>query len=228
MKIGIIGSGNVGSTLAGHLSKVGHQVSIANSRGPATLATIASETGAAAATLEEATQGQDVVIIAIPEKAIAQLPHRLISGGSTVVVDAGNYYPSRDGSIQPIDSGLTESEWVEQVLGCTVVKAFNNIIAGSLARLPLPTGSPKRICLSVAGNDQRSKELVLELIDSIGFDGIDAGPLSESWRQQPGAPAYCRDLERDKLEAALSKADSILIATYRAEADEIARPYFTA
>lgn len=226
MKIGIIGSGNIGKTLARQLVAIGHRVSIANSRGPETLAAIAAETGADASTLIEVTQGQDMVIIAIPEKGIAQLPQGLFSGGSTLVVDAGNYYPSRDGSIPSIDSGLTDSEWVGQVLGCTVVKAFNNIVAGSLAELPLPPDSPKRICLSVAGDDPRGKELVLHLMDAIGFDGIDAGPLAESWRQQPGAPAYCRDLGADELKAALAQADPGLIAAYRAEADEIARPYF--
>ena len=226
MDIGIIGSGNIGSTLARHLTGVGHRVSIANSRGPASLAEIAAETGAIAATVEQAARAQDVVIVSIPEAAVSQLPRGLLATTSAVVVDTGNYYPSRDGRIAEIDGGLTDSEWVARVLGCPVVKAFNNIIADSLATRGVPAGSAGRICLSVAGDDSRAKELVLRLIDAVGFDGIDAGTLADSWRQQPGTPAYCRDLDKDGLEAALAQADAGQIARYRTEADEAARAYF--
>lgn len=226
MKIGIIGSGNVGKAIAGHLCKLGHQVLIANSRGPETLKEAASSTGATASTVEDAARGNDLVVIAIPAKGISQLRNGLFSEATGVIVDAGNYYPSRDGNIQPIDDGLADSEWVARVLGCNVVKAFNNIVAESLASSARPSGSPDRICLSVAGDDLQSKKLILELIDAVGFDAIDSGTLSESWRQQPGTPAYCRDLPKDGLRAALGQAEHELISAYRAEADETARPYF--
>lgn len=121
---------------------------------------------------------------------------------------------------------MTDSEWVARVLGCPVVKAFNNITVHSLATRGLPAGSAGRICLSVAGDDLRAKELVVGLIDAIGFDGIDAGTLADSWRQQPGTPAYCRDLDKGGLKAALAQADAGQIARYRAEADEAVRRYF--
>ena len=143
-----------------------------------------------------------------------------------MIVDTGNYYPSRDGRIPEIDGGLTDSEWVARVLGCPVVKAFNNIMAESLAKRGVPADSPRRICLSVAGDEGRAKEVVLRLIDAVGFDGIDAGTLADSWRQQPGTPAYCRDLDKGGLKAALAQADAGQIARYRAEADEAARAYF--
>src|SRR4051794_85070 len=133
MNIGIIGSGHIGSTLVRHLTALGHQVLIANSRGPASLAALAAETGATAATVEQAARAQDVVIVAIPEKAVPQLPGDILVATSAVVVDTGNYYPSRDGRIAEIEDGLTDSEWVARVLGCPVVKAFNNIGAASLA-----------------------------------------------------------------------------------------------
>lgn len=226
LNIGIIGSGNIGSTLTRHLSALGHQVSVANSRGPASLAALAAETGATAATVEEAARAQDVVIVTIPQKAVPQLPRDILAASSAVIVDTGNYYPSRDGHITAIDNGLTDSEWVAQVLGVPVVKAFNNIVADSLAKRGVPAGTPGRICLSVAGDEPRAKELVLGLIEAIGFDGIDAGALATSWRQQPGTPAYCQDLDKEALKDALAQANADQIANYRAQADEQARPYF--
>ena len=157
MEIGIIGSGNIGSTLARHLTALGHQVVIANSRGPASLAAVAAETGATAATVEQAARAQDVVIIAVPETAVPHLPRAILATTSAVVVDTGNYYPSRDGHIAEIDDGLTDSEWVARVLGRPVVKAFNNIVATSLATRGVPVGTPGRICLSVAGTIRAPK-----------------------------------------------------------------------
>jgi predicted dinucleotide-binding enzyme len=226
MEIGIIGSGHIGSILARHLTALGHTVVIANSRGPASLAALAAETGATAATVEQAARAQDVVIISIPEKAVPELPRDILAATPAVVVDTGNYYPSRDGRIAEIDGGLTDSEWVARVLGRPVVKAFNNIVANSLATRGVPAGTPGRVCLSVAGDDERAKQAVLGLIEALGFDGIDAGNLADSWRQQPGTPAYCRDLDAAGLKAALAQADAGEIARYRAEADEAARPYF--
>ena len=227
MEIGIIGSGNIGGTLARHLTALGHEVSIANSRGPASLAALAAETGATAATVEQAASAQDMVIIAVPEKSVPELPRDVLAASSAVVVDTGNYYPSRDGRIAGIEDGLTDSEWVSRVLGVPVVKAFNNIVAPSLAEGGVPAGTLGRICLSVAGDEPRAKERVLDLLDALGFDGMDAGTLADSWRQQPGTPAYCRDLDTEGLKAALRQADAGKIADYRAEADEAARAYFT-
>ncbi|RDV12622.1 NADP oxidoreductase [Pontibacter diazotrophicus] len=225
MEIGIIGAGNIGSTLAGYLTNLGHQVTIANSRGPESLSEIAAKTGATPVTTQEAAGAKDLVIIAIPDKAIVNLPTDILSASKAIVVDAGNYYPSRDGRNAAIEGGLTDSEWVAQVLGHPVIKAFNNIVAPSLASKAVPAGSPNRIALSVAGNDEREKQMVMELIDKIGFDAIDGGALSESWRQQPGEPAYCQDLDKDALKAALQKADISKRAENLEQADEIARPY---
>jgi len=228
MDIGIIGSGNIGSTLTRHLTALGHQVSIANSRGPASLAALAAETGATAVTAEQAARADDLVIIAVPQKAVQQLPRDILSKTSAVVVDTGNYYPSRDGPIAEIEGGSTDSEWVARILGKPVIKAFNNIVAGSLAMRGVSPGDPRRVCISVAGDDPGAKEMVQDLIRALGFDTIDAGSLADSWRQQPGTPAYCRDLDSDALKAALAQADAGRIAAYRLKADEEAAPYFAA
>ena len=225
MEIGIIGAGNIGSTLARYLTNLGHHVMIANSRGPASLSKVAAETGATPVTTEEAAGAKDLVIIAIPEKAMVDLPISILAASQAIIVDTGNYYPSRDGRNAAIEGGLTDSEWVAQVLGHPVVKAFNNIVAPSLAAKAVPAGSPNRIALTVAGNEEREKQVVIGLIEEIGFDAIDGGPLSESWRQQPGEPAYCQDLDKEVLKSALQKADLSKRAANLAMADEIACPY---
>lgn len=226
MEIGIIGSGNIGSTLAGYLTALGHHVLIANSRGPETLSDIAANTGATATTAEQAAGAKDIVIIAIPQKAMVNLPIDILSSSNAIIVDAGNYYPSRDGSVTEIENGATDSEWVSKVIGHPVIKAFNNIVASSLASKAVPSGDADRISLSIAGDDAEQKKIVMQLVDEIGFDPIDGGLLSESWRQQPGEPAYCQDLNKEKLNDALQKADISKRAENLAAADEMARPYF--
>jgi predicted dinucleotide-binding enzyme len=229
MNIGIIGAGHIGSVLARKLGAAGHAVRVANSRGPETLRDLAAETGATAVTVADAVKGVDVVIVTIPEKNVPDLPADLFAGvpDDVVVLDTGNYYPSRDGRIAELDGGLAESQWVAQVLGRPVVKAFNNIVATSLATRGVPAGTPGRVCLSVAGDDARGKQVVLGLVEALGFDGLDAGTLADSWRQQPGTPAYCRDLGTAELKAALAQAEAAKVARYRDDADEAARPYFT-
>ncbi len=208
MKIGIIGSGNIGGTLTRRLGAAGHQVSVANSRGPETLAALARESGAKAVSVREAAHAGDVVIVTIPESRIPDLPKDLFSGvpASVVVIDTGNYYPQRDGRIDEILSGTPESQWVERHLGRPVVKAFNNIRAQHLMELGRPAGARDRIALPVSGDDPRAKGVVLKLIDELGFDGVDAGPLSESWRQQPGTPVYATDLNAEGVRGALQQA----------------------
>ena len=221
MRIGIIGAGNIGGTLARRLTELGHEVSIANSRGPGTLAALAKETGAKPVTVEQAARAGDVVIVTIPEKSVRDLPKGLFDGVArdVVVVDTGNYYPRhRDGLIQEIESGKTESRWVSDQLGRPVVKAFNNIRSGSLAKGGKPKGTPGRIALPVAGDDPRAKAVVSRLIDELGFDPIDAGSLDESWRQQPDTPVYTTDLDADRVRRALAEAGPERPAGFRAGA----------
>ena len=218
MKIGIIGAGHIGGTLTRRLAAVGHDVSVANSRGPETLADLARESGAKAVTVEEAARGKDVVIVTIPEKNIPGLPKGLFAGADrTVVVDTGNYYPrNRDGRIDAIEEGTTESRWVERQIGHPVVKAFNNIYAQHLMERGKPKGAPGRIALPVAGDDARAKQVVIGLLDEIGFDGVDAGTLDESWRQQPQTPVYGADLDVAGVKRALGAASPERPENFRA------------
>jgi predicted dinucleotide-binding enzyme len=221
MNFGLIGSGSIGSTLAKHLISLGHQVSMANSRGPQSLLAFAAETGIRPVTVEQAVRDKDIVIIAIPEGSILNLPKDLFAqtDNKTIVVDTGNYYPEvRDVPINAIEGGLMETEWVSQRLAIPIIKAFNNITAWSLATRGLPQGTPGRVCLSVAGDSSKNKKVILELIDQLGFDGIDAGALADSWRQQPGTPAYCMDLDSAKMKIALANAEYSKIAQYRMNA----------
>lgn len=211
MKIGIIGAGNIGGTLARRFRAVGHDVAVANSRGPDSLRDLSSETGAQALTVKEAARGRDLVVITIPENKIPQLPKDLFSGvpDDVVVVDTGNYYPrQRDGRIEPIENGMTESAWVSTQIGRPVVKAFNTIYAQHLLENGKPQGTPGRIALPVAGDDPKAKAVVMRLIDEIGFDPIDAGTIAESWRQQPGSPVYANDYDAQGVRRALSEASS--------------------
>jgi predicted dinucleotide-binding enzyme len=220
MRIGVIGAGSMGGILARHLTKLGHNVSIANSRGPESLTALAAEIGATPASVVDAAKAGEIVILAIPTKAVADLPRALFAKmpSSVVVIDIGNYHPElRDGHIDAIDRGMLDSQWVARQIGHPVIKAFNNILAKSLLEKGVPRGTRGRIALSVAGDSSDAKAAVLRLVDDLGFDPVDGGLLDDSWRQQPGTPAYCRDLEAAALRRALAEADRSRIAEYRAE-----------
>ena len=219
-RIGIIGAGSMGGTLARHLAKLGHHVSIANSRGPESLIALAAEIGVTPVSVADAAKAGEIVILAIPTKAVTDLPQGLFANvpSSVVVIDIGNYHPElRDGHIEAIDRGMPDSQWVAQQIGHPVIKAFNNIFAKSLLEKGVPRGTEGRIALSVFGDSPDAKSAVLGLIDDIGFEPVDGGVLDDSWRQQPGTPAYCHDLEAVALRRALAEADRNRVAEYRAE-----------
>jgi 8-hydroxy-5-deazaflavin:NADPH oxidoreductase len=219
MKIGIIGAGNIGGNLTRRFTALGHEVSVANSRGPETLASLAQETGAKAVSVAAAVHDKDVVVVTIPEKNIPDLPVGLFDGvgADVVVIDTGNYYPQqRDGRIDDIENGMPESRWIEQQLGRPVIKAFNNIYARHLLERGQPQGTPGRIALPVAGDDPKAKAVVLRLVDELGFDGVDAGGLDESWRQQPGTPVYGTDHDAEGVRRALAEASPERTPEWRA------------
>ena len=226
MNIGIIGAGHIGGTLTRRFSALGHKVFVANSRGPETLTDLAKETGATPVTVKEAARAGQVVIISIPLKSEPQLPKDLFAdaASSTVVVDTGNYYPQRDGRIEEIENGMTETRWVSKQLNWPVVKAFNNIYAQHLLELGKPKGTPERIALPVAGDDKAAKDVVMRLIDELGFDPIDSGGLDDSWKQQPGTPVYGTDFDAQGVRRALSEASRERKPEFRAAASTAPAP----
>jgi predicted dinucleotide-binding enzyme len=218
MKIGIIGAGNIGGNLTRRLTALGHDVSVANSRGPHTLTELAQETGATPVPVEEAARGAQVVVVTVPLKAVPDLPSGLLDGAAegVAVIDTGNYYPQRDGRIAGIeDEGLTESRWTERHIGHPVIKAFNGTYAQDILDGPRPAGDPDRLALPVAGDDAAAKRVVRDLIDELGFDTVDSGGIDDSWHQQPGTPVYGLRAGVDGVTEALAKAPKDRPADFR-------------
>jgi predicted dinucleotide-binding enzyme len=130
----------------------------------------------------------------LPKKLFEQLPE------GVVVIDTGNYYPNlRDGVIPALVQSGIDSLWVQEQLGTPVVKVFNSILATSLKDLGRPRGVKNRIALAVSGDNIKAKQVVFKLVDELGFDSLDIGTIAQSWKQQPGSPIYCRDINLDEL-----------------------------
>lgn len=208
MKIGVLGTGNIGKTLVKRLSEAGHDVKVANSRGPETIDKELLATGARAVTTEEAFVNVGAVILSIPlnripgiSPLVARLP------AETVIIDTSNYYPFRDEKIDAVENGQVESLWVAEQLGRPIAKAWNAIGSASLAKKAKPAGAPDRIAIPVAADRGHDLEVAMSLVNDTGLDAFNAGTLADSWRQQPGAPVYCTDLLLDEVGAALNAAE---------------------
>lgn len=209
MKIGIIGTGNIGGTLARKLSEAGHEIKVANSRGIDAVRRFAREINAIPSDIQGAVTDVEAVILSIPLPALSSLPERLFDGlpPHVPVIDTSNYYPGlRDPRIAVLDEGQVESEWVQEQIGHPVVKAFNNILAHSLAELGLPPGSRGRLAVAVAGDHHDAVQTAMLLVNDTGFDPVFAGSIAESWRQQPCTPSYCCDWEAATMLRALPLA----------------------
>ena len=206
--IGLIGSGHIGSQVARLAVATGYDVVLSNSRGPDTLAALVAELGphARAATPAEAAAAGDIVVVTIPLGKYRTVPVAPLAG--KIVLDTNNYYPQRDGQIPDLDSeSVTSSELLQAHLPSSrVVKAFNHIYAAQLTTDGQPAGTPNRRALVIAGDDAGAKRTVTELLDRFGFDTVDAGPLKESWRIQPGTPGYGPQHNAEELRADLAAA----------------------
>lgn len=208
MKIGIIGTGAIGSLLAKKLSGAGHQIKVTNTRSMPELEKIADSLGASAATIQEVVKDVDAIIFSMPFNAYKDLPEDLLKEVSqdVVVMDTSNYYPFRDGEIPQLEQ-VTESEYIAEILNRPLVKVFNNMLEGTLKYKGKTTGAEGRVAISIAGDNPDHKKTVAWLVDITGFDTVDAGSLAESWRQQPGTPAYCTELNETELKRALAIAE---------------------
>jgi 8-hydroxy-5-deazaflavin:NADPH oxidoreductase len=206
--IGLIGAGHIGSQVARLAVKNGYNVVISNSRGPETLADLVTELGphARAATPDEAARAGDIVVVTIPLKNLQDVPVSPLAGKT--VIDTLNYYPQRDGHIAALDrEQTTTSEMVQHHLPSShVVKAFNHIYAAELTTHGQPAGTPNRRALAIAGNNPAANKTVVGLLDQFGFDTVDMGPLSESWRIQRDTPGYGPRRTADELRKDLAAA----------------------
>jgi predicted dinucleotide-binding enzyme len=207
MRIGIIGAGNIGGTLARRLAGEGHDVVVANRRGPDAMGELLADLGdrGRAGDVAEAARFGDVVIVATPLSAVADLPADALEG--KVVVDANNYYPGRDGTIATLDSGATTSSELlaARVPSARVVKAFNTMFWQRLRDAGRPAGDPDRLAMPLAADDDEAKATVATLIDELGFDAVDNGRLADGRDQEPGTPVYNEPIGADEARRRLGR-----------------------
>ncbi|MEU5564836.1 NADPH-dependent F420 reductase [Micromonospora musae] len=224
MNIAIVGAGKIGGALTRHLTAAGHHVRIANRRGPQTLAELAAETGAVPSTLAEVAEDAQVVIVSVTMDAIAELRMAgLVLPDDAVVVDTNNYAPViRDRRFEELDNGVIESRWAERQLAHPVVKVFNTIPVADLRSGGVPAGTPGRIALPIAGDSPAAKATMIDLIDQIGFDAVDAGGLDDSWRQQSGTPVFAVALDAEGVRKGLTEAHPAQTKAWRAHWVEVA------
>ncbi|TCV67435.1 hypothetical protein EDE09_11394 [Neorhizobium sp. S3-V5DH] len=193
MKIGIIGAGNIGSTLARKLSAAGHHIKLANSEGPKSLRDLASDVGATAVTKEDAVIGVDAIILSILFSRYHDLGGLFANVPENVLaIDTSNRYPFRNGAISKVDAGMPEAVWISEQIKRPIIKAWKAALTMTLAEKGRPASEPGRIALPVAGDDADKKSVAMALVETTGFDAFDAGSLAASWRQQPGALPIAR------------------------------------
>ncbi|MGG6362542.1 NADPH-dependent F420 reductase [Peribacillus frigoritolerans] len=206
MKFGIIGAGTIGSIISKKLVKNGHDVKIADARGIEHLE--GKELAGTPVLIEDVITNIEVLIISLPLTALPSIRNIIEQvGEEVIVVDTSNYYPSRDQKIAEMENGMVESDWVSNQLGKPIIKAFNNLLAHTLENEGTPKGTSGRIAMAIAGNDVSQKQIIMDVVNQLGFDTVDSGSLSDSWRQQPGTPAYCTELTKEELTKALEKAN---------------------
>jgi predicted dinucleotide-binding enzyme len=216
MKIGIVGAGNIGGTLVRKLSASGHDVRVANSRGPETLSDLAAETGARPVIAANVAAGVDVLIVSVRFQQLTALKPLISEVASDITVaDTSNYLPvfgrQPEGHearpIEAIEAGQPETAWLQEEWGRPVIRAWNPIFGPTFINKGKAHGEPARIALPVSGDSAESKQRVMQLVDDSGFDAVDAGSIAESWRYQMGTPAWSTELTADQLREALRLAD---------------------
>ncbi|PAE07092.1 3-hydroxyisobutyrate dehydrogenase [Terribacillus saccharophilus] len=206
MKFGIIGAGSIGSIISKKLVENGHDVKIADARGMEHLE--GKDLAGKPVRAEDAITNIEVLILSLPLRALSSVRDIIEKvGEEVIVVDTSNYYPGRDDKIEEIEDGMVESIWVSNQLGRPFIKAFNNLLAYTLENEGTSDGASGRIAMAVAGDNIEQKQIIMDVVNQIGFDAVDGGSLSDSWRQQPGTPAYCTELTKDELTKALEKAN---------------------
>lgn len=206
MKFGMIGAGPIGASISKKLVEQGHDVKIADARDMKHLE--GKNIAGTAVNAEDVITNIDVLILALPfhvMPSIRPIIDQVADG--VIIADTSNYYPFRDNEIEDIDNGMVESVWVSKQLGRSVIKAFSNQLAYTLENKGAPEGTTGRIAMAIAGDDPAQKQVMIDVVNELGFDAVDGGALSDSWKMQPGTPAYCTELTKEELLEALKKAD---------------------
>ncbi|MFD1861532.1 NADPH-dependent F420 reductase [Planococcus chinensis] len=206
MKFGIIGAGPIGASISRKLVENGHEVKIADARDIKHLE--GKDIAGTPVQVEEEITNIDVLLLSLPLHVMPSIRPIIDQVGDDVLIaDTSNYYPFRDNEIEEIDNGMVESVWVANQLGRPVIKAFNNLLAFTLENKGTPEGTKGRIAMAIAGDDPAQKQVMIDVVNELGFDAVDGGSLNDSWREQPGTPAYCTELTKEELTEALKKAD---------------------
>lgn len=205
MKFGIIGAGPIGASISKKLVENGHDVKIADARDMKHLE--GKDIAGTAVNAEDVITNIDVLILALPLHVMPSIRPIIdqVEDG-VIIADTSNYYPFRDNEIEDIDNGMVESVWVSNQLGRPVIKAFSNQLAYTLENKGTPEGTTGRIAMAIAGDDPAQKQVMIDVVNELGFDAVDGGALSDSWKMQPGTPAYCTELTKEELLEALKKA----------------------
>ncbi|MDN7226703.1 NAD(P)-binding domain-containing protein [Planococcus sp. N064] len=206
MKFGIIGAGPIGASISKKLVKNGHEVKIADARNIEHLD--GKDIAGTSVDVEEVITNIDVLLLSLPLHVMPSIRPIIDQVGEDVIIaDTSNYYPFRDNQIKEIENGMVESVWVSNQLGRPIIKAFNNLLAYTLENKGTPDGTEGRIAMAIAGDSPSQKQVMIDVVNELGFDAVDGGSLSDSWREQPGTPAYCTELTKEELVEALKKAD---------------------
>jgi predicted dinucleotide-binding enzyme len=209
MRIGVVGAGKVGVALATAFTAAGHTVKLANSRAPETIHDLAASIGATATLAADAVRDVDAIVVSVNPPSYTSVRPLLVAVSDHVpIIDTGNYHPLRDGQIQALDDGQIEAIWISEQLGRPVTKAWNTALVQTMTEKAAPAGSPGRLALPVAGDNPQARRIAATLTDESGFDPLDIGGLENSWRAQPGNPAYCTELPLEALKVALDRADA--------------------
>ncbi|MGO1058601.1 NADPH-dependent F420 reductase [Planococcus sp. FY231025] len=206
MKFGIIGAGPIGASISKKLVENGHEVKIADARDIKHLES--KDIAGTPVNAEEVIADIDILLLSLPLHVMPSIRPIVDQVGEDVTIaDTSNYYPFRDNKIDEIENGMVESVWVSNQIGRPVIKAFSNQLAYTLENKGTPEGTAGRIAMAIAGDDPAQKQLMIDVVNELGFDAVDGGSLSDSWREQPGTPAYCTELTKEELIEALNKAD---------------------
>jgi len=206
MKFGIIGAGPIGASISKKLINNGHDVKIADARDIEHLK--GKDIAGTPVNVKEVITNIDVLLLSLPLHVMPSIRHIVDQVGDEVIIaDTSNYYPFRDNEIEEIENGMVESVWVSKQLGRPIIKAFSNQLAYTLENKGTPEGTTGRIAMAIAGDNPAQKQLIIDVVNELGFDAVDGGSLSDSWREQPGTPAYCTELTKEELLEALKKAD---------------------